>query len=416
MVDKFLRVTGSVKFLSISSLLLLLLPAGGSAGTPRPPAPPAPPTPVAARAPERPTPPDAPEADEEEARPKRAWLGVVLSEDEDGVGITGVKDGSPADKAGLKEGDKIVEIDSKKVHDADDIRHTIRALEPGDTIQVVVMREGKKKTVTTTLAEGPRPMWSGEEFRHFGPSGDFPGMHMGGMFSRTYLGVHVQGMTEELRAYFRAPRGRGVLVSRVEEDTPAGKAGLRAGDVIISVDGKGIVDRGDIGQALADKEPGDTVAVRIVRDGSEKTLDVEIAERPAPKARHGAMMRSEEPFMEDNDGDDHDHDFEMIEEGLPEDSRIEIERALRQAHEAMSRQGIQRQIEVAVEQAREAVAQHRQEIQKEIERAMKQSELARIDQEEVGRQVKRAMEMAREQMQRALEAAEQARQEAGISL
>jgi hypothetical protein len=47
---------------------------------------------------------------------------------------------------------------------------------------------------------------------------------------------------------------------------------------------------------------------------------------------------------------------------------------------------------------------------------MKQSELARIDQEEVGRQVKRAMEMAREQMQRALEAAEQARQEAGISL
>lgn len=119
--------------------------------------------------------------------------------------------------------------------------------------------------------------------------------------------------------------------------------------------------------------------------------------------------------MEDNDGDA-DHDFEVIEEGLPEDSRIEIERALRQAHQAMSRQEIQRQIEAAVEQAREAVAQHRQEIQKEIEEAMRQSELARVDQEEVGRQVKRAMEMAREQMQRALEAAEQARQEEGISL
>ncbi|HEV8376102.1 MAG TPA: PDZ domain-containing protein, partial [Candidatus Polarisedimenticolia bacterium] len=265
----------------------------------------------------------------------------------------------------------------------------------------------RKKSMTATLGEAPRHLWGdGQGFHGFAP-GDgegFPGMRSMGMFSRTYLGVRVQGLTEELRSYFRAPRGRGVLVSRVEEDTPAGKAGLRAGDVIIAVDGKGIADRGDISQALEDKEPGDQVTVKIVRDGSEKTLEVEVAERPGPKGRRGSLALpggEEGSFFEDNDDD---HDFEALEpEGLPEDSRIEIEKALRQAHEAMSHQDIQRRVEI--EKAMEEVMKHRHEIQRQIQQAMRQTELARIDQAEVGRQVRQAMELAREGIQRALEAA-----------
>src|SRR5262249_13319836 len=143
---------------------------------------------------------------------------------------------------------------------------------------------------TVTLGEAPKQYWSKEGFPGAVYLQGLENLHPPGMgYSRIYLGVRVQSMTEELREYFRAPRGRGVLVSGVEEDTPAGKAGLRAGDVIIAVDGKGIAERGDIGEALADKEPGDTVAVKIVRDGAEKTLNLDVAERPGPKARHGSL-------------------------------------------------------------------------------------------------------------------------------
>ncbi|MCI0409237.1 MAG: PDZ domain-containing protein, partial [Acidobacteria bacterium] len=416
MVPKLLKISTLARMLSLSSLLLLLLPAGGSASTPAPapPAPPAPPARMARTAPPAPTP--APDADsDDQDHPKRGWLGVFLSEDEDEVIITGVKDGSPAEKAGLKEGDKIVEIDSKKVDDSGDIRNVIRQLEPGDTVQVVVMRDGKKKTVTATLGEAPKHFWGGEGFslapgEGFGSIG-FPGMGM----SRTYLGVRVQGMTEELRAYFKAPRGRGVLVSRVDEDTPAGKAGLRAGDVIIAVDGKGIANRGDIGAALADKEPGDTVAVKIVRDGSEKTLDVEVAERPTPKARHGSLLLPDEDkefLFDEEDMDDleelHEHEMDAV----PDNSRIqlEIERAIRQAQKAMrnseQNQEIQREICRAMQAAQEmAQADVQRQVQQELARVQDSTLLQK---EAIRQQVEAAMDQARQALREAAEAARMA--------
>jgi PDZ domain-containing protein len=423
MVPKLLKSSSPVGILSLSTLLLLLLPAGGSASTPAPapPATPAPPARMARTAPPAPTPPPDADSDEQD-HPKRGWLGVFLSEDEDGVIITGVKGGSPAEKAGLKEGDKIVEIDSKKVSDAGDIRNAIRQLEPGDTVQVVVMRENKKKSVTATLGEAPQHFWGGEGFRGWAPGEGFGPMTFQGMgMSKTYLGVRVQGMTEELREYFKAPRGRGVLVSRVEEDTPAGKAGLRAGDVIISVDGKGIASRGDIGAALADKEPGDTVVVKIVRDGSEKTLNVEVAERPTPKARHGELLLPGDDktfWLDEDEGedleDDHDHDMDAV----PDNSRIqlEIERALREAKNAMKNsvehnQDIQRELRQAMKQAQVAQLDAQRQIEQEMERA----NISTLTQkEEIRRQVQSALDQAKEALREAAEAARFSEESSGI--
>ena len=425
MVPKLFRISSLARTLSLSSLLLILLPAGGSASTPAP-APPAPPAPPARMARTSPPTPPAPEADsDDQDHPKRGWLGVFLSEDEDGVTITGVKDGSPADKAGLKEGDKIIEIDGKKVDDSGDLRNTIRQLEPGDSVQVVVMRDNKKKSVNATLGEAPQHFWGGEGFEGWAPGASFGTMGfpgMGGMgMSKTYLGVRVQGMTEELRIYFKAPRGRGVLVSRVDEDTPAGKAGLRAGDVIIAVDGKGISDRGDIGAALADKEAGDTVAVKIVRDGSEKTIDVEVANRPTPKARHGSLLVPDEDkaiWMDEDDEEDlediHDHDSDVV----PDNSRIQlqIERALREAHRAMNispeqNREIQSEIRRAMEQAQIAQIDAQRQIQQELARV---KDSALLQKEAIRRQVSAAMDQAREAMREAAEAARAAEESSGI--
>jgi len=373
-----------------------------------------------------PPPPPAPPADsdsDDQDHPKRGWLGVFLSEDEDEVVITGVKDGSPAAKAGLKEGDKIVEIDSKKVDDSTDIRNVIRQLEPGDTVQVVVMRDGKRKSVNATLGEAPQHFWGGAGFPGWAPGegfGAFPGMGM----SKTYLGVRVQGMTEELRVYFKAPRGRGVLVSRVDEDTPAGKAGLRAGDVIIAVDGKGIANRGDIGAALADKEPGDTVAVKIVRDGSEKTLDVEVEERPTPKARHGMFYVPDEEkafWLDEDEADEEDledvHEHEM--DAVPDNSRFQLEmkRAMREAQRAMRNsvaptQEIQREIQRAMKAAQEMA---QVDVQRQIQQELAQvQDSVLLQKEAVRRQVEAAMDQARQAMREAAEAARQAEESSGI--
>ncbi len=393
MVVKSLKGLSVTKPLSVIALLLLLLPSGGNAGSAAPPAPPAPAVPAVMRAPAPPAAPATPEADDDDRHRKRGWLGVFLEEDENGVRITGIKEGSPAEKAGLREGDKIVEVDNKPVEDDADIRHIIRNLDPGDTVQVEVMRDGHKKTVSATLGEA-KEVWKEGSFSGWGQAMD-PGQWQMFGVSRTYLGVRVQGMTEELRTYFKAPRGRGVLISRVEEDTPAGKAGLRAGDVIIAVDGKGIAEQGDIGSALSDREPGDSVAVKIVRDGVEKTINVEVAERPEHK-RHGSLM-TPPPYPRhegwaDDDEDQDDIDVEDL-DNAPDDGRmrIELRRALEEAHKALA-QSMMQQDKIK-----------RQEIQREIENAMRQTELARVDPEAIRMQVRAQMDQVREQMRQAAE-------------
>ena len=182
--------------------------------------------------------------------------------------VTGVKGESPAEKAGLQEGDQILEMDGQKIERSRDIRRAMHELEPGDTIQIKIKRKSQEKTVTATLGKPPERGLFGHGVRWFGEDSgnalDYErALELGfGGASRNYLGVRVLSLTEDLRAYFKAPRGRGILVSRVDDGTPASKAGLRAGDVIVAVDGKGVSDQSDIAEALSNHEPGDKIPVR----------------------------------------------------------------------------------------------------------------------------------------------------------
>ncbi len=289
---------------ALSAAVALLAVAAALAMTPAPVTAPAtaatpaaaPPAPLAP-----PTPPPPPPPQQE----RRGWLGVVVSSDDEqegkGARIEDVEEDSPADAAGLKRGDRILEIDGKSVDDAYDVRHAIGRMNPGDSIRILIDRDGDEKTLTATLADRPGRraprafMWhQGDEGDDEGtPPGDHPGHHaeffsFGG--SRTWLGVDVQPMSEELRSYFKAPRDMGVLVNKVMEDTPAERAGLKAGDVIIGVDGKDVSDQGDISRALSSRDAGDEVGLKIMRDGSERTLQVKLEERPGWKSRRGAFV------------------------------------------------------------------------------------------------------------------------------
>ena len=97
--------------------------------------------------------------------------------------------------------------------------------------------------------------------------------------SRGFIGVTLVEITPELRAHYGAPKEAGVVVSGVEADTPAGRAGIQVGDVITSVDGKRARWSGDISRAVRDKKAGETVEVEIVRDRAPRKVTVTVEER-----------------------------------------------------------------------------------------------------------------------------------------
>lgn len=128
-----------------------------------------------------------------------------------------------------------------------------------------------------------------------------PGFTQGFSFSfgRGRLGVSVTSMTEELRAFFGAARDRGVLVQRVETDSPAAKAGVRVGDVIVAVDGDAVSDVGDIVAALSDREANDTVELELVRDKKRRQLRAELADDGGAVARwHGGSLQLPDGALE----------------------------------------------------------------------------------------------------------------------
>ena len=103
--------------------------------------------------------------------------------------------------------------------------------------------------------------------------------------SRGFIGVTLVEITPDLRAHYGAPRESGVLVSGVEPDTPAGRAGVVVGDVITSVDGKRARGTGDVSRAVRDKKGGETVELEVVRDRAPRKLTVTVEERKGRERR-----------------------------------------------------------------------------------------------------------------------------------
>jgi len=205
---------------------------------------------------------------------KKAWLGVHIQEltpslreamklgGKTGLLITEVVEDSPADDANLRDEDVIIEFAGQPVERADAFSKLVRASEPGKEIKVVIMRDGVRKEIPVTLAERKKSKsygfsWSGEPAQFFGP--------------HPQLGVQAQDLSGDLAAYFNVKEDGGALVLKVFEDTPAEKAGLKAGDVITKVDEEIVEDPDDLVRALSDYEEDDEVTITYVRHGKTET-------------------------------------------------------------------------------------------------------------------------------------------------
>lgn len=234
-----------------------------------------------------------------------------------GVYIDGVIDGEPAAEAGIEEGDVVVAWNGDRVESVAELRRLVSETPPGRVAELTVLRDGGEREVSVEFAER-MGVFSGSRGLTFlspqvevsrvypSPSRDarervrerareLEGMAVRvreaqeraaeGMSRLVYLdgrprlGANTQSLGDQLAEYFGVEDG--VLVTSVHEDTPAAEGGLRAGDVIVGLGDEDIDDPGDLREALAEVEPGE-VSVRIVRDGAEQTLTVELEDRERP--------------------------------------------------------------------------------------------------------------------------------------
>ena len=153
-------------------------------------------------------------------------------ENNKGAVITNVLEDSPAERAGFKKDDVIIQIGGKRVDDSQDVKNIIGFTAPDTEVEVTIIRGGKEKKVL--LKVGSKQESELAETSDIGQQ----------------LGLTVQTITEEVADEYNVAEGKGVIITEVEEGSSAAYKGLRKGMVILEVNGEKISDVGEFNQAL----------------------------------------------------------------------------------------------------------------------------------------------------------------------
>jgi serine protease Do len=202
----------------------------------------------------------------------RGWLGVYIQhltpDVAEKLGVAGslgalvsdvTKDG-PAEKAGIKSGDVIVAFNGKDVKDEHDLPTVVAATKPGTKVNVKVIRDGKERTIPVTVAE----MEPEAAKRSAGPD-----LSKG-------VGLTVQEITPELAKRFEIEDTKGVLVTSVEDGSPADDAGIQEGDIIRQIDRKPVSNVAEFGKLMKKYKDEKTILFLVERGGNRMFLMVKI--------------------------------------------------------------------------------------------------------------------------------------------
>ncbi|MBM3294837.1 MAG: PDZ domain-containing protein, partial [Candidatus Aminicenantes bacterium] len=171
--------------------------------------------------------------------------------------INSVTAGGPAEKAGLKPYDVVIEVNGQPVENANDLRLKVADIAPGTKVEVKVVRDGKEMTVSVTVgvlqAEGAgRPS----------PEG-----------SASSLGLTVEPLTQALARRLGFRTTQGLLIREVDEGSVAERRGLQAGDIILEAN-RQKVETVEQWEAVVKKlKPGETVLLFVRREGGNQSQD-----------------------------------------------------------------------------------------------------------------------------------------------
>ena len=208
---------------------------------------------------------------QEDGRVSRGWLGVRIQQldeataellgldDTTGALVAQVDAGSPADDAGLRRRDVITEFGGKPVPDMEALPKLVAALPGGATASVKVIRDGKTKKLNVTLGELENGTVAAS--RTTTPDAD----------TNAY-GLSVQELTPSIAQQLDLEETDGVVIAGVEAGSPAAKAGLRRGEVILEVNKKAVKDVAGFEKALAAADPDKGILLYVLHRGGAATF------------------------------------------------------------------------------------------------------------------------------------------------
>lgn len=223
---------------------------------------------------------------EDAKRLKLANVGGVLIDD--------VQADSPASKAGIKEGDVVVEFDGERVRSVRQFTRLVQETPADRQVSAIVMRDGQR----VTLSVQPRVADNWPGYREFSRFGDLipppppapakppspPSVRVLPKLDRWFvttgrLGITVESLSDQLAAYFGTKDG--VLVTSVADNSSASKAGVKAGDIVTAINGTAVSSPSDLSRRTDRLEEGDEFTLDVVRDRKPMTLKGKLEPRPA---------------------------------------------------------------------------------------------------------------------------------------
>jgi serine protease Do len=225
-----------------------------------------------------------------------------------GVVVDEVTPGDPADKAGIKAGDTITDFDGERVRSSRQFSRLVLETPPGRSVQAVLSRSGQHVTVNVTpessswgdnfgmrLLDAPRvrvaptpptpprpatPPPPPSAFRW--DDGPFNLLVARG----SYLGVTMENLSGQLADYFGVKDG--VLITSVQEDSAASKAGIKAGDIITRFNDSRVYEMSDVTHAMSRMDSGADFTIEVMRDRKTQTLKGKLDTRSSrPRVRTG---------------------------------------------------------------------------------------------------------------------------------
>ncbi|MGH7407544.1 MAG: PDZ domain-containing protein [Candidatus Methylomirabilales bacterium] len=201
--------------------------------------------------------------------PEYGWLGIGIRDvgedlsydlsvkfgvlEGNGVLVAEALPDGPAEKVGLKSGDVIIQVGSQRVWEVKDLQRVVRHMAVGDEVTLVILRNGDRLSVPIRVARMPQEAADGLAAEPFG--------------------LIVRGFDAELAERLGLGRQGGIRVVVVERGSPAERAGLQPGDLLLNVDGRDLVTAADY--AAAFREPAGSVTLRLLRSGNPLTVTLE---------------------------------------------------------------------------------------------------------------------------------------------
>jgi S1-C subfamily serine protease len=201
---------------------------------------------------------------------KPAYLGIgaePTAKEAASVGVTlrEVSPESPAEKAGLKSGDRIVAAGDRKINNLEDLKNALANYKPGDKLVFKAVRGNAEQDFTVVLGQMP-------ENRDVAlPPAVQP---------RAYLGIHTRPLTAELRTHLQLNTDKGAVVAQVLPESPAAEAGLAVDDVVTHVGAVAVANPEELRNAIRELGAGKAVTLKVVRGKKEMELQTRLREAP----------------------------------------------------------------------------------------------------------------------------------------